>query len=670
MKRSVIENLPAPIVVGIRGDDLENALSKEWLLTNRIGAYASSTALGCNTRRYHGLLIAATSPPVARIAALSTVMEQLTIGGQTYHLATNEFPDAFSPRGFVHLVEFRNDVAATFVFRAGDAELIKEIILADAANVVAVRYTLRGAEGKLRLAPFVALRDYHGMRKADQAHQMTFETADAGVSVHDRMLPGDALHLVSHEAKFTAEPQWWYRFRYRADIARGQDGQEDLYTPGSFEYELADGRPCQLTASLSDPVPLGFETTLNRRRVRLAELAGSVGPDADETTRRLGAASDAFVVQRSFPGQPPRPTILAGFPWFADWGRDVFIALPGLLLVTERFDTARGVFLTFAQSVSEGMIPNRFDDYSTAAHYNSIDASLWFIVAAERYLAATGDTAFWRSKLMPVANTILSAYHEGTRFDIHADADALLVGGTHKTQLTWMDTKLADEVVTPRHGKAVEINALWYCAHRIMADRCRGIDDELADGYAQRAEMIARSFVRTFWNARDGCLYDCVNDGTVDASLRPNQIFAVSLPHSPLSGDQQASVVRVVSEKLLTPMGLRTLSPDDDRYRRRYGGSWESRDRAYHQGTVWAYLIGPFVEALLKVEGAKPSALAQAHKCLEAFDAHLSEAGLGFVSEVFDGDPPHSPRGCFAQAWSVAEVLRAKKLIGEYRLKS
>ena len=658
--------LGPPLVVPCANVDLDSLLSKEWLLSNKIGAYASSTVVGCNTRRYHALLVAATMPPVGRVVTLSTVMEQLIIGEKTYDLATNEFAGSFSPQGHQYLVEFRNDAAPTFVYHIDDVELVKEIMIADGTNAVAVRYTLRGQGATLRLWPFAAMRDFHGLRKVHEPHQITFQTASGGVIVTDRLRPIHGLHLVSREAQFVPKPQWWYRLEYRTDIGRGQEGHEDLYTPGYFDYDLASGQSCQLTASMEEePTPLGFETTLTRRRVRLAELAASVAHHEDPSMQRLAMATDAFVVQRSFPGSPPSSTVVAGYHWFADWGRDAFISLPGLLLATGRFEQAKQVFMTFASNISQGQVPNRFDDYSTVAHYNSIDASLWFIIAAERYLQATGDIAFWRSVLMPAANSILTAYQVGTRFDIHADADSLLMGGSPKTQLTWMDAALGEDVITPRHGKAVEVNALWYAAHQIMAHRCRGIDENVANRYAQYAGLIGPAFVRAFWNDSSKCLFDCITDGWADATIRPNQIFAVSLPFSPLSKEQQAAVLRCVTEKLLTPYGLRTLSPDDSRYRRRYGGSWESRDRAYHQGTVWAYLLGPYIEAYLKVNDCTPFAVAQAHNWLAAMDTHLSQAGLGYISEVFDGDPPHTPGGCIAQAWSVAEVLRAKVLVAQ-----
>ena len=654
---------PPPLVVRCQGQDLDGLLNKEWLLANRIGAYASSTVIGCNTRRYHGLLIATANPPVGRVMTLSTVMEQVELDGGVYELSANEFPDAFAPRGWEHLVEFVNDAAPRFVYRLGPAELTKEIMLADTANALVIRYTLRGASAKLRPTPLAAMRDYHGLRKANEPHQMIFQQRHGGLILQDRLHGQCDLHIVVADGLFQPAPLWWYRFLYRQDLSRGQDGFEDLYCPGSFLCELADGQSRQLTACLNQPTAVDFDTAVARRRERAAELADSVGPTTDLATRRLAMASDAFIVQRSFPNAPPSTTILAGYHWFADWGRDAFIALPGLLLETARFESARQVFRTFASAMSEGMIPNRFDDYSSSAHYNSIDASLWFIIAAERYVQATGDMKFWQGVLMPAANAILTAYHVGTRFDIRADADSLLTGGSRKTQLTWMDAALGDEVVTPRQGKAVEVNALWHSAHQIMARRCAGNNDRMAFHYAHLAELIGPAMVRAFWNDSARCLYDCITDGRADASIRPNQILAVSLPYSALSATQQAAVVATVSDHLLTPMGLRTLSPFDGRYRRRYGGSWESRDRAYHQGTVWAWLIGPFIEAYLKVNDGSFPALAQATRWLEAFDAHLGEAALGFINEIFDGDPPHEPRGCVAQAWSVAEVLRAKRLI-------
>lgn len=658
--------MPAPFVVRCRNADTAGLLATEWLLANRIGAYASSTVIGCNTRRYHGLLVAAASPPTGRIAALSTVMEELTVGQVRYELATNEFAGVFSPRGMMYLTEFRNGVAPTFIYHADGVELRKEIMLAESANTVAIRYTVRGGAATLRVCPFAALRDFHQLRRARGDQRMTFEAAGNGVAVRDLDPAGHQLYLLAGDAKFTPGPNWWYNFLYRMDLARGQDAEEDLYTPGAFEYELADGQSCQFTASLDEPHLLDFDNTCRCRRARLAELSTSVGPAADDCTRRLAMATDSFIVGRSFGGAAPSATILAGFHWFADWARDAFLSLPGLLLTTGRFDQARGVFRTFASQLAAGLLPNRFDDRAGPPHYNSIDASLWFIIAAERYVQATDDTHFWAELLMPTACEILTAYQAGTKFGIHADADGLLAGPSNQTQLTWMDAAVGPDAVTPRDGKAVEVNALWHSAHRIMARRCAEVDPPLAGRYADRAKLIASAFRESFWNERAGCLYDCINGGRPDESMRPNQIFAVSLPHSPLPAQKQAAVVRAVTRKLLTPYGLRTLSPDDRRYQKRCTGPPDDRDRAYHQGTVWPFLLGPFVEAYLKVNRGNPLAVAQARHWLLATDDHLAAGGLGFISEILDGDTPHCPRGCIAQAWSVAEILRAKKLIEQF----
>jgi len=653
--------LEPPITVA-GTDPIDSILSKEWLHSNRIGAYASSTPAGCNTRRYHGLLIAATMPPVGRFCALSSLMEQVQISQETYSLGTNEFQGTFSPRGIDNLLEFRNDVAATFVYRLGKYELTKEVLLAEMANAVAVRYTLRGGSARLSVWPFAGLRDFHGLRRVHEPHQMTFEILKNGVSIQDRPRVGHVCHVLCPRSEFVAKPQWWYRFLYRADLARGQDGFEDLYTPGYLVVDLADGVPCQVTASLDDPIAVDFQATLDRRRERLTELAGAMGKGSDETTRRLAVAADAYVVQRSFPNSPSLPTVLAGFHWFADWGRDTFISLPGLLLATGRFEQARGVFRTFGDAIKDGIVPNRFDDYSRSAHYNSLDASLWFILAGERYVEATGDTRFWRDVLMPATRQILTSFANGTLFDIHADSDGLLMGGSEKTQLTWMDAKLGDEVMTPRHGKPVEINALWLAAHYIMATRAKEFDPATAATFAQRAEEISQAFLKAFWYEQGHYLFDVITGGRGDPTVRPNQVIAAALPYVPLTPEQRGCILRVARDHLLTPMGLRTLSPVDRNYRGQCAGTWEQRDRAYHQGTVWPWLMGFFIEAHFRAEGHTTEAVAQAKQWLAPFDAHLRQAGLGHISEIADGNDPHTPRGCIAQAWSVAEILRAKRM--------
>jgi predicted glycogen debranching enzyme len=668
------EPLPEPI--GIDCADGGDALfEREWLVTNPLGSYASGSAAGTNTRRYHGLLVAATRPPVGRIVALNCLLDELVLtdpdgGERTFALSTFEFPGAIAPDARPNLAELKAGPAATFVYRFGGVELIREIVLADTTNAVAVRYRIRRAEGseeqaapagRLRIRPFAALRDFHHLRTFDPDNRVTFTAAEDAVKIEDRGSALPALHVaIDAGGKFRAAPQWWNRFRYRADLARGQDGLEDLYSPGWFEADLAEARPVQLTASVGERVAVDFETALAARRRRKEQFVAGLGDEADRTVRRLAAAAEAFVVRRNG-ARPGRMSILAGYHWFADWGRDAMIALPGLLLETGRFTEARAVLATFAEAADAGMVPNCFADRDGPPAYNSIDASLWFVVAADRYVRASGDQAAWGELLGPAAERILQAYHDGTRFDIRADADGLLAGGGEGTQLTWMDAAFAGRPVTPRHGKPVEVNALWHAALRVVAGRCADADRAAElDAWAAAA---AAAFERTFWNEEGGCCYDCVRGEDRDGSVRPNQILAVSLPHSPLSPARRRLVVEVVRRDLLTPLGLRTLAPYDHRYRPRYGGSWESRDRSYHQGTVWAWLTGAFIEAYLKVNGFSLNARGQAKLWLAGFDAHLAEAGLGFISEIFHGDAPHRPVGCIAQAWSVAEVLRARRLV-------
>ncbi len=658
-------SLPEPITLDCRATKIDELLATEWMVTNKLGSYASSTVIGANTRRYHGLLVAATLPPVGRQVLLANTLEQVRIGEKTYELSTFQFPGSTSPDGHAHLVRFVNDVSPTWTYQFDGVTVTRQLTLAEQSNTLAVRYKIEGADGaKLLIWPFVALRDFHALRRVHEPHQMMFSAEADGVRIEDRQQSAESVWVACEGATMTDKPQWWYRFRYAVDIGRGQDGLEDLYTPGCFEVAPKPGQWLQLTASVDPAGPVDFEAVVAAKRQRMAELAAAVGPDAGLATRRLAIAADDFIVTRNV-STGPSATIVAGFHWFGDWGRDTFIALPGLTLVTGQFDKARQILTTFAHAIADGMVPNRFDDYGGVPHYNSMDASMWFVLAVDRYIRATGDIESWARDFMGPVRSILEAYHDGTQFDIHADGDGLITGGASNTQLTWMDVKFNGEAVTPRQGKAVEVNAMWLEAMHIMADRCRGVDDQAAEHYAAEAQRVASSFVEAFWNAKAGCLYDCISPAGPDPSVRPNQIIAVAMEHCPLSEAQQRSILDIVVKRLLTPRGLRTLDPTDPRYRGQYGGSWESRDRSYHQGTVWAWLIGPLVQAHLRVNGFTPKACRQATRWLAPFDEHLCETGLGTISEIFDGDTPHAARGCIGQAWSVAEVLRAKMMILE-----
>jgi predicted glycogen debranching enzyme len=384
----------------------------------------------------------------------------------------------------------------------------------------------------------------------------------------------------------------------------------------------------------------------------------------DEKLKILCIAADQFISKRRI-NHNYGTTIVAGYPWFGDWGRDAFIALPGLLLSTGRFDEARSVLSTFAAAADGGMIPNCFDDRNGAAHFNSVDASLWFINAAFQYLSATGDAKTFMQELMPIIRWIIDSYNKGTRFGIHADTDGLITAGTSQTQLTWMDANDGNVAFTPRYGKAVEVSALWYNSLCWLAEFYARRDIENAKHYQSMVDKVGDSFCKLFWDPTRNYLNDCIApDGSVDSAIRPNQIFAVSLPFSPLPAEQQKAVVDAVEKHLLTPYGLRTLNTADSCYKGQYTGPQQQRDAAYHQGTVWPYLIGPFVESYLKVYGTSRKTKKKAAEFIQPLLKHLTDDGcLGSISEIFDGDPPHKPRGCIAQAWSVAELIRAYRLV-------
>jgi predicted glycogen debranching enzyme len=674
------------ITVDTTGVPIEQLLEKEWLLTNTRGSFSSSTIVGCNTRRYHGLLIGALDPPANRILALSNCLETIFWGPGVFHLGTVEFPGKISPDGYLRLKRFSRDLDSTpstssrqagppqvgvhFHYQLGELRLTKSVYLLRDEDTAAVVYEFDEVPQPIdfTIRPLVALRDFHSLQKVTA--KIKFKSVAEGLLIHHDLPDSGQLLLNCPGATFEDDSQWWYNFLYRADKERGQDFTEDLFVPGYFKCHIDSPTKLVLWANLSrDCKPERFILPDIEQAVRqLSRHNNEVIAPAknDKTLETLYLAADQFVAKRVI-DNTQRTTILAGFPWFADWGRDAFISLPGLLLVTGRFEEAKSVLVTFAKAASGGMIPSRFDDYSSAAHFNSVDASLWFINAAFEYLKTSGDRLTFQEQLLPAVISIINSYQQGTLFGIHADHDGLITAGDGSTQLTWMDAKYEGVAFTPRYGKPVEVNALWYNALMLLAQYLTDTesdDKQLLNTMRTRADIVRKSFCRLFWNESWGWLNDCIlPDGTFDATLRPNQIFAVSLPFSPLPLAQQKAVVTIVEEKLLTPFGLRTLSPDDNRYYGTYTGPQSERDRAYHQGTVWPYLIGPFVSAYLKVNGSNGKTKKAAARFIEPLLAHLAGDGcIGNICEIFDGDPPQKPKGCFAQAWSVAELIRAYML--------
>jgi len=658
------------VCLSTRSEQIDDLLTKEWLLTNKRGSYASSTVICCNTRGYHGLLIGSLSPPANRIMALAGCLEIVIHGDNMFNLSTFEFSDKLAPVGFKYIRQFSHDIGVHFDYELGDIELTKSMYLLRDSDTIAMVYSFKNVPGQMEfvLRPFVGLRDFHGLQKSYA--RLCADWVDNGLVVrHD--IPGSCeLFLSCPSASFEKDQQWWFNFVYRKDRERGQNFAEDLWTPGFFKCRVEEPGEVVFWANLSNRYEPSALANVNigtvRKELRSDQRAIiNRSRGGDEKFRILYLAAEQFIVKREF-SQNERFTILAGFPWFADWGRDAFIALPGLLLSTGRFDKAKSVLTTFAATVDEGMIPNRFDDRSDTAYFNSVDASLWFVNAAFEYLRVTGDSKTFAQELLPVIRWIIDSYHDGTRFGIHADSDGLITAGDEDTQLTWMDARYDGIAFTPRWGKAVEVNALWHNCLCLIAEYYANRNAENEAYYRSMAEEVGKSFCKLFWNKKCGYLNDTIlPSGSVNAALRPNQIFAVSLPFAPpLSSEQQRSIVDVVQRELLTPYGLRTLNVQHPDYKATYTGPQRKRDEAYHQGTVWPYLMGPFVEAYLKVNEFSRESKKKAAEFIEPLMRHLTEdACLGSASEIFDGDPPHKPRGCIAQAWSVAELIRAYQLI-------
>jgi predicted glycogen debranching enzyme len=687
--------------ISIDRQNIEDLLTKEWLLTNNRGGYASSTIVGCNTRRYHGLLIGSLNPPANRIMALANCLEMVIFNGEgpscdksqndnskkVFNLSTFEFGNKFAPSNFSYIKSFRQDIGVHFDYQLSEFKLTKSLYILPDTDMIALVYDFSSLRGPAEfvLRPFIALRDFHSLQKSYAP--LCSNWLGSGLAVrHD--VPGSCkLYLSCPGMNFEKDKQWWFNFVYRKDKERGQDFAEDLWTPGFFKACVDSPTKIVLWVNLNNQCKLEELTNRNidavcedLRRNQSAVIASA--KNRDKRFVQLCLAADQFIVTREpadVPQTPePRTTILAGFPWFADWGRDAFIALPGLLLSTNRLNEAKSVLTTFAEAADEGMIPNRFDDNSDTAYFNSIDASLWFINTAFQYLEASGDIETFTQQLLPTIRWIIESYYNGSRFGIHADADELITAGNEHTQLTWMDAKYDGVAVTARWGKAVEINALWYNGLMLIAQFYAGQIPILqkhtgweprntgnARHYKSLADKVKDSFCRLFWNETTGYLNDCIlPDGSADTSLRPNQIFAVSLPFSPLSAPQQKSVVDAVERNLLTPYGLRTLNTEDSRYKNKYTGPQQQRDEAYHQGSAWPYLIGPFVESWLKVNGLNRKNKKKAAEFIQPLLHHLIEdCCLGQICEIFDGDPPHEARGCIAQAWSVGELLRVYQLI-------
>ncbi len=643
--------------------DVEFAGTREWIVTNGIGGYAAGAVAGLLTRRYHGLLIAALQPPLGRTLLLTKLDETAEYDGRSYPLFANRWAnDWVTPSGFIHLERFHLEgTTPIWTYACADALLDKRVWMQPGANTTYIRYDLRRAIHPLTLTikVLVNYRDHHS-NTSSRDWRMNVATVDHGlkVSAYDGAA---SFYILSSGGQATPQHDWYKDFYLSVEAYRGLNAFDDNLCAGKFLITLQPGDTFTMVASV-EPNPMldGKIAYRERQNYEQQLVAQNRLRDSHPAVRQLVLAADQFIVRRAAPGEPDGRTIIAGYPWFGDWGRDTMISLAGLTLVTGRPDIARLILRTFSHFVDQGMLPNRFPDAGETPEYNTVDATLWYFEAIRAYLAVTGDDDLLR-ELFPVLEEIMHWHQVGTRYKIKVDpVDGLLYSGEPGVQLTWMDVKIGDWVVTPRTGKAVEINALWYNALRNMSDFARTLGKS-ADDFDALAEQAYRGFGR-FWNAETGYCFDVIDTPAGnDASLRPNQIFAVSLPHSPLDARQQRAVVDVCGTHLLTSHGLRSLAQNHPSYKARYGGNAFERDSAYHQGTVWGWLIGPFVTAHLRVYRDPEQALSYLTPLIEHLDGHA----MGTISEIFDGDPPFTPRGCFAQAWSVAEVLRAWHAIVE-----
>ncbi len=653
--------------------DLEAGLRREWLVTNGIGGYASASLSGINTRSYHGLLVASLTPPVDRTVLVGGLVEWITYDGARYPLCAHEFTSgAIDPQGYKHLQSFTLEGALpVWVFAFGDALLERRVWMAYGSNTTYVSYRMvRGSQpAALEITPLVTYHSFHALASG-QGWAIGAEPADQGVVIH-AFQGAVPFRLFLDSGHFAPGGAWWWNFRYRQETARGLRDEGDLYAPGVFSTPVRSDRAATLTLTTEMGAVDDGAVALEKARARQAQLLQIAGLEgAHPLGRQLALAADQFIVERAQPSQEAEKrqlggdrTVIAGYHWFNDWGRDTMIALRGLTLTTNRPGDAENILRTFGRYVHEGLLPNNFPDQSGAVPgYNTADATLWYFVALYEYERLTRDERLI-DELLPTLRDIVEWHIRGTRYHIGADPnDGLLRAGEPGVQLTWMDAKVGDYVVTPRIGKPVEINALWYNALQSLASFLSARGDDSARQYTRYAERVRASFRARFTRPDHAGLADVVDGPSGDdLTLRPNQIFAVSLPFPLIEGPDAAAVVDIVGRRLLTTYGLRSLDPAHPDYRGIYGGDQYQRDTAYHQGPVWTWLLGTYAEARYRVDGDARAALALLFPVMD----HLRDAGLGSISEILDGDAPHYPRGCVAQAWGVAEILRVWRYLEE-----
>lgn len=614
--------------------DFHFASEREWLLTSGNGAYAMGTVSGANTRRYHGLLVAAMRPPADRTVLLSNLEVRVEVGGRSFDLSTHQYVGAVHPRGYAYLTSFHVGQVAEWMFAAGTARVSRQVVMHRGENTVTIRHTNHGDQKiRLYIRPLTASRSFHGNYRSDDSDPALSLTRDSTELRHHKTKlllthPGAERELISG---------WYYRFEHLREVERGLDPFDDLFCPCELEYSLEPGESCDIVASADGKGDAYNWASLEAR-------------PSESWAERLAESCRHFIVTGG-----GRQSIIAGYPWFNDWGRDTMISLPGICLANGELVVARGILASYAKTLRNGLIPNRFTDQG-GADYHTVDGTLWFLQALYATYLAAPDSDFAKSALV-WGEDVIDHHLKGTDFGIQVDPhDGLLRQGEPGTQLTWMDAKVGDLVITPRHGKPIEINALWINALRVM-EQISLANGESGARYREWAEKAEGSFEAKFWKETLGYYLDTVDPD--DASLRPNQLIAMSLPFGPAKGARALKALKKVEEELLTPVGLRTLSPKSAGYRPRFEGDMAQRDSAYHQGTVWPWLLGPYLEAVLKLELDQEKVRAILYRALEELDYY----GLGGMAEVYDAEMPQRPGGCPWQAWSIAELTRIYHLL-------
>jgi len=638
--------------------NLEISSRKEWLETNGIGGYAYSTVAGMHTRSYHSLLTAALEVPLCRVIMLSQMEETVIYGDKRYSLSTNQYRHAISPIGYLNIEEFRLDPFPVITYRLADLLLEKQIFMSYGFHLTWITYRLltptpENEEVLLLVRPLVNFRDHH-LRKRERRFFNTHHDVERKVIrlLPDQKLP--SLNIYHNAVSYEHSAQWYHDLFYREEKQRGLECEEDLFSPGVINFTLAQENELSFIAAttniLENPDP---EVAADAERIRRRNLTKHIEP-GDRFGEILAQTADQFLVKRD-----DGLSVIAGYPWLPDSGREAMIALPGLTLTLHREEEARILLRTFANYCSDGMLPNYFIEADAKPFYNTVDAALWFFIAVYHYRRLTGDNDFIRQELWEVMIGIVEHYIQGIRYNIRVGEDFLINIPEEGGQLTWMDAQVGDWVVTPRSGKPIEVNALWYNALCLLRDLSGQFgEQEKGKRYGDLAEKTRHAFQSTYWNKVDGFCYDRVEDHYQDASLRPNQLLALSLPYPLIVGEQAKKVLNIIRQELYTTFGLRTLNHTHGDYKGTYDGDIISREGAAYQGTVWPWLLGPYADALRKVYGNTPEVQAEIRRLIKPFESHIKEAGLGTISEMFDGDPPHSARGCISRAWNVAEILR------------